>query len=501
MVDVIQNIVDEGSLLGLLEELSFSPSSGASTNPSVRSEISIISEIDETSSVDGSNIEIFNPDDDGEADVGVTSGKKNSDSLSTSPRSPLEMTFQKEADGQSVSRIKKLEQDDEEQPQLQQQSQDEPEGTQPQHKQDQEQEQREQEGKTNGDATASVNDIVLELEILYPKVFNFINEREKHKKHSKVPEMILLHESYSECTSSNASAASDDNDEDIKETKRRDKQERKDKKDRKIESEDVVVVLDDDDKSGVSKSTMPKDLHSISSLSTRTTRPRRSRRGRKLRRRKAQRDDADTSSCQSDREGQTSRRRRRKRLGRRNTSTTSSASSSGSEGTSRQERNSSQDKKADCPPPPIASGNENRASSMPVSLTIGGSTYEGTYSGDLGPHTVNSDSSIVTDANIDNDVGGVNANTDDAEGWVTNSNDCHGDVDGDSKGQEGAPLLIPNGVGIIRFTNRDMYMGEMLNGEMHGQGTYIFASNDSDPPSLQQSAVLRGEFVHNLFWS
>ena len=144
MVDAIQNIVDEGALLGLLEELSFSPSSGASACPSVRSGSSIVSEQDDASSVDSCEKAKFTQNDDGEADVGSTSGKKNSDSLSTSPRSPLEMTFQKEADGQSVSRKKKLEQDDEEQAQLQQQSQDEPEGTQPQHKQDQEQEQRAQ---------------------------------------------------------------------------------------------------------------------------------------------------------------------------------------------------------------------------------------------------------------------------------------------------------------------------------------------------------------------
>jgi hypothetical protein len=46
----------------------------------------------------------------------------------------------------------------------------------------------------------------------------------------------------------------------------------------------------------------------------------------------------------------------------------------------------------------------------------------------------------------------------------------------------------PNGVGVIKFDNGDMYIGDVKDGNLHGQGTFI-----------NGDTVLRGEFEHNLF--
>lgn len=46
----------------------------------------------------------------------------------------------------------------------------------------------------------------------------------------------------------------------------------------------------------------------------------------------------------------------------------------------------------------------------------------------------------------------------------------------------------PNGAGIIKFDNGDMYMGDMKDGQMHGHGTLV-----------NGDTVLRGEFEHNMF--
>eukprot|EP00980_Cylindrotheca_fusiformis_P008370 scaffold1767_cov71-Cylindrotheca_fusiformis.AAC.2 len=52
----------------------------------------------------------------------------------------------------------------------------------------------------------------------------------------------------------------------------------------------------------------------------------------------------------------------------------------------------------------------------------------------------------------------------------------------------GAPPRKPNGVGVIKFDNGDMYMGDVQNGKLHGNGTLV-----------NGDTVLRGEFENNLF--
>ncbi|CAJ1927356.1 unnamed protein product [Cylindrotheca closterium] len=47
---------------------------------------------------------------------------------------------------------------------------------------------------------------------------------------------------------------------------------------------------------------------------------------------------------------------------------------------------------------------------------------------------------------------------------------------------------LPYGAGIIKFDNGDMYMGDMMDGQMHGHGTLV-----------NGDTVLRGEFEHNMF--
>lgn len=56
------------------------------------------------------------------------------------------------------------------------------------------------------------------------------------------------------------------------------------------------------------------------------------------------------------------------------------------------------------------------------------------------------------------------------------------------------PLLksVPTGVGTLKFENGDWYMGEIVNGEMHGQGTYTKRRRS-------KNSVLRGVFEHNVY--
>ena len=49
-------------------------------------------------------------------------------------------------------------------------------------------------------------------------------------------------------------------------------------------------------------------------------------------------------------------------------------------------------------------------------------------------------------------------------------------------------LLLPNGVGIVKFANNNIYMGELQNGKLHGRGTLVY---DDD--------VLKGEFMDNCY--
>jgi hypothetical protein len=62
---------------------------------------------------------------------------------------------------------------------------------------------------------------------------------------------------------------------------------------------------------------------------------------------------------------------------------------------------------------------------------------------------------------------------------------------GNLEGQYNGPLRnsIPHGTGIIRFRNGDTYLGELVDGEMHGNGTLYHRSKDS--------GISRGYFEHN----
>ena len=50
---------------------------------------------------------------------------------------------------------------------------------------------------------------------------------------------------------------------------------------------------------------------------------------------------------------------------------------------------------------------------------------------------------------------------------------------------------VPNGTGTIRFLNGDTYLGELVNGEMHGQGTLYHHE--------KAKGLSRGRFQHNQF--
>jgi hypothetical protein len=51
---------------------------------------------------------------------------------------------------------------------------------------------------------------------------------------------------------------------------------------------------------------------------------------------------------------------------------------------------------------------------------------------------------------------------------------------------------LPDGTGLFRFENRDVYVGEFSNGMMHGQGCFYTRRN-------QKLLKLRGQFQHNDF--
>jgi hypothetical protein len=53
---------------------------------------------------------------------------------------------------------------------------------------------------------------------------------------------------------------------------------------------------------------------------------------------------------------------------------------------------------------------------------------------------------------------------------------------------------IPNGTGIVRFKNGDTYLGEIVNGEMHGKGTLYYHQS-------RELGMQRGQFEHNVFMS
>jgi hypothetical protein len=64
---------------------------------------------------------------------------------------------------------------------------------------------------------------------------------------------------------------------------------------------------------------------------------------------------------------------------------------------------------------------------------------------------------------------------------------------GDLEGQYNGPLRnsLPHGTGTIRFRDGDTYLGELVDGEMHGNGTLYHRSKDL--------GISRGYFQHNLF--
>jgi hypothetical protein len=47
---------------------------------------------------------------------------------------------------------------------------------------------------------------------------------------------------------------------------------------------------------------------------------------------------------------------------------------------------------------------------------------------------------------------------------------------------------IPNGTGVVRFECGETYFGEVVNGEMHGNGTMFYPDD-----------MNRGRFEHNVF--
>jgi hypothetical protein len=47
----------------------------------------------------------------------------------------------------------------------------------------------------------------------------------------------------------------------------------------------------------------------------------------------------------------------------------------------------------------------------------------------------------------------------------------------------------PSGMGMIKFDNNDLYIGEIEQGKMHGKGSLMFSN----------AVLLRGEFQENLF--
>jgi hypothetical protein len=55
----------------------------------------------------------------------------------------------------------------------------------------------------------------------------------------------------------------------------------------------------------------------------------------------------------------------------------------------------------------------------------------------------------------------------------------------------------PNGTGVLRFSSGDLYMGQVQNGQMHGQGTFVV--NRKKPQSKSPPEVLKGTFDRNVY--
>jgi hypothetical protein len=56
---------------------------------------------------------------------------------------------------------------------------------------------------------------------------------------------------------------------------------------------------------------------------------------------------------------------------------------------------------------------------------------------------------------------------------------------------------LPHGSGVLRFENRDMYIGEFVDGALHGEGTLFARTNDSN--NNNKLLTLRGFFHQNEF--
>lgn len=52
---------------------------------------------------------------------------------------------------------------------------------------------------------------------------------------------------------------------------------------------------------------------------------------------------------------------------------------------------------------------------------------------------------------------------------------------------------LPSGMGVVKFENNDLYIGDFWNGKMHGHGTLMFDGE------LGTGAVLKGDFEHNKY--
>jgi len=62
----------------------------------------------------------------------------------------------------------------------------------------------------------------------------------------------------------------------------------------------------------------------------------------------------------------------------------------------------------------------------------------------------------------------------------------------------------PHGCGILKFVDTgDLYMGDIVNGKMHGQGTYTFSAGKKKgfhkKATTKKSRVLKGTFENNVF--
>ena len=70
---------------------------------------------------------------------------------------------------------------------------------------------------------------------------------------------------------------------------------------------------------------------------------------------------------------------------------------------------------------------------------------------------------------------------------------------------DGTGVLQATGVGVLKFLSTgDMYMGDVVQGEMHGVGTYTCKAAASASPKRKSSSaraykVLKGYFSHNVY--